>query len=158
MERRVIIERFCNKVTQALYSNRLDPVGLVDDSQRSVLTTLLARDLEELEQKLGSDISCMFTINSPDQGVTVFLVFSYTMFGISFKSLPQTRSHNVLTLQLSMRCTCAPPGCIFASQHSLIPPPRRITTSIFSRFGFQHLLFWNVHLIFIVFGSPLAES
>lgn len=75
VERRVIIERFCNKVTQALYSNRLDPVGLVDDSQRSALTTLLARDLEELEQKLGSDISCMSTIDYLDQGVTFFLMF-----------------------------------------------------------------------------------
>lgn len=59
-ERRILIERFCNKVTKTLYSNRLDPVGLADDAHRSVLTTLLARELEELEQKLrGADVSCM---------------------------------------------------------------------------------------------------
>ena len=63
-ERRILIERFCNKVTKTLYSNRLDPVGLADDAHRSVLTTLLARELEELEQKLrGADVSCMCAIN-----------------------------------------------------------------------------------------------
>lgn len=59
-ERRILVERFCNKVTKTLYSNRLDPVGLADDAQRSVLMTLLARELEELEQHLrGADVSCM---------------------------------------------------------------------------------------------------
>lgn len=59
VERRLLIERFCNKVTKALYSNRLDPVGLVDDNQRSIMTTFLARDLEDIEEKLkGSNISC----------------------------------------------------------------------------------------------------
>ncbi|MCJ1463102.1 hypothetical protein MMC07_001707 [Pseudocyphellaria aurata] len=57
VERRLLIERFCNKVTKALYSNRLDPVGLVDDAQRSVLTTFLARDFEDLEERLGTEIS-----------------------------------------------------------------------------------------------------
>jgi hypothetical protein len=60
MERRILIERFCNKVTQTLYSNRLDPVGLADESQRSVFMTFLARELEDIEQKLrGEDVSCM---------------------------------------------------------------------------------------------------
>lgn len=58
-ERRILVERFCNKVTRTLYSNRLDPVGLADDAQRSVLMTLLARELEDIEQKLRrSDVSC----------------------------------------------------------------------------------------------------
>ncbi|KAL6714160.1 hypothetical protein ACLMJK_008654 [Lecanora helva] len=49
-EGRLLIEKFCNKVTKALYSNYADPVGLAKDSERSVLTRFLARDYEYLEQ------------------------------------------------------------------------------------------------------------
>ena len=49
-EGRILIEKFSNKVTKALYSNHSDPVGLVNDSERSVLTRFLARDYEHLEQ------------------------------------------------------------------------------------------------------------
>ncbi|KAL9133951.1 MAG: hypothetical protein Q9175_004872 [Cornicularia normoerica] len=52
---RLLIETFSNKVTKALYSNRLDPVGLVSDSERSVHTIFLAREYEDLEQKLQLD-------------------------------------------------------------------------------------------------------
>ena len=55
---RLLIEKFSNKVTKALYSNRLDPVGLVSDEERSVHTTFLAREYEDLEQKLQLDGSC----------------------------------------------------------------------------------------------------
>ena len=57
---RLMIEKFSNKVTKALYSNRLDPVGLVSDSERLVHTTFLAREYEDLEQKLQLDGFCMF--------------------------------------------------------------------------------------------------
>lgn len=61
VERRLLIERFCNKVTQGLYSNRLDPVGLADDAQRSIMTTFLTRDLEDIEEKLrGTNVSGKF--------------------------------------------------------------------------------------------------
>ncbi|CAD6593619.1 MAG: hypothetical protein ASARMPRED_007738 [Alectoria sarmentosa] len=52
---RLLIEKFSNKVTKALYSNRLDPVGLVSDNERSVHTTFLTREYEDLEQKLQLD-------------------------------------------------------------------------------------------------------
>lgn len=55
---RLLIETFSNKVTKALYSNRLDPVGLVSDNERLVHTTFLAREYEDLEQKLQLDGSC----------------------------------------------------------------------------------------------------
>ena len=55
---RLLIETFSNKVTKALYSNRLDPVGLVSDHERLVHTTFLAREYEDLEQKLLHDGSC----------------------------------------------------------------------------------------------------
>ena len=55
---RLLIETFSNKVTKALYSNRLDPVGLVGDNERSVHTNFLAREYEDLEQKLQLDGPC----------------------------------------------------------------------------------------------------
>ena len=55
---RLLIETFSNKVTKALYSNRLDPVGLVSDNERSVHTNFLTREYEDLEQKLQLDGPC----------------------------------------------------------------------------------------------------
>lgn len=63
---RLLIETFSNKVTKALYSNRLDPVGLVSDSERSVHTTFLARDYEDLEQMLQFHGSCMCISSDPN--------------------------------------------------------------------------------------------
>ena len=57
---RLLIETFSNKVTKALYSNRLDPVGLVSENERLVHTTFLTREYEDLEQKLRLDGSCMY--------------------------------------------------------------------------------------------------
>jgi hypothetical protein len=49
---RLDIEKFCDKVTKALYTNRRDPVGLCGSQERSTLTSLLTRDLDELETLL----------------------------------------------------------------------------------------------------------
>lgn len=54
---RLSIERFCNKVTKSFYTNRMDPVGLVSDEQRSVMSDFMARDLDEIEEKLKLDTS-----------------------------------------------------------------------------------------------------
>lgn len=49
---RLEIERFCDKVTKALYTNQRDPVGLCSADERSSLISFLVRDFDELEQKL----------------------------------------------------------------------------------------------------------
>ena len=54
----LLIERFCNRVTKALYSNHLDSVGLVDDAQRSILMAFLVKDYQDLEEKLRPSTSC----------------------------------------------------------------------------------------------------
>ena len=59
VEGRLLIERFSNNVTKALYSNHSDPVGLANENERSVLTTFLQREYEDLEQKLKTDQSSM---------------------------------------------------------------------------------------------------
>ena len=55
---RLRIEMFCDKVTKALYTNSRDPVGLTNEEEKSIITTILAKELEEIEQKLKPDISC----------------------------------------------------------------------------------------------------
>lgn len=51
-EARLLIERFCNKVTKSIYTNENDPVGLTSDVERSTLTRILIQDLEDLETKI----------------------------------------------------------------------------------------------------------
>ncbi|KAL5342633.1 hypothetical protein BJX70DRAFT_301569 [Aspergillus crustosus] len=56
---RLDIEKFCDKVTKALYTNRRDPVGLCGSQERSTLTSLLSRDLDELETQLKPHNDCI---------------------------------------------------------------------------------------------------
>lgn len=55
---RLDIEKFCDKVTKALYTNRRDPVGLCSSQERSTLTSLLSRDLDDLETQLKPSNDC----------------------------------------------------------------------------------------------------
>ena len=48
-EARLMIEKFSNKVTKALYSNTSDPVGLVTDDIRSHMSEIFAREYVDLE-------------------------------------------------------------------------------------------------------------
>lgn len=50
MNARLRIEEYVDKVTKSLYSNPHDPVGLAFEQGKSVIVSLLAKDLEELEQ------------------------------------------------------------------------------------------------------------
>ena len=58
LDARLLTERFCNKVTKALYRNPSNPIGLVDDGQRPFLTSFLAKELAELEESLRLVLSC----------------------------------------------------------------------------------------------------
>ena len=46
------VEKFCDKITKALYGNRRDPVGLTTDQERHTMLSFLARDFDELEEQL----------------------------------------------------------------------------------------------------------
>jgi hypothetical protein len=52
IETRLEIEKLSDKMTKTLYNNRRDPVGLSSDQERATLVSFLARDLEELEDRL----------------------------------------------------------------------------------------------------------
>ncbi|KAJ5534558.1 hypothetical protein N7527_000812 [Penicillium freii] len=56
---RLEIEKFCDRVTRALYTNRRDPVGLTSDHERSTMIAFLSRDFEELEEQLKSQNDCI---------------------------------------------------------------------------------------------------
>lgn len=60
---RLEIEKFCDKVTKTLYSNRRDPVGLSSDDERSTMRSFLSKDFEDLEDQLRSDNDRMFELN-----------------------------------------------------------------------------------------------
>ncbi|KAL8845752.1 MAG: hypothetical protein Q9198_011356, partial [Flavoplaca austrocitrina] len=57
VEIRLSIERFCNKVTRSFYTNKMDPMGLVSDEQRGIMSDFLAHDFEEIESKLRPNTS-----------------------------------------------------------------------------------------------------
>lgn len=52
---RLEIEKFCDKVTKALYSNHRDPVGVSGDDERSTMRSFLSKDFDDLEDRLRSD-------------------------------------------------------------------------------------------------------
>ncbi|KAI4227115.1 MAG: hypothetical protein LQ349_006772 [Xanthoria aureola] len=59
VETRLSIERFCNKVTRSFYTNKMDPMGLVSDEQRGIMSDFLAHDFEEIECKLRPNTSAI---------------------------------------------------------------------------------------------------
>jgi hypothetical protein len=56
---RLEIEKFCDKITRALYTNRRDPVGLSSDQERSTVISFLSRDFDELEEQFKAQNDCM---------------------------------------------------------------------------------------------------
>ncbi|KAJ5294478.1 hypothetical protein PENANT_c006G09232 [Penicillium antarcticum] len=59
MRPRLEIEKFCDRITRALYTNRKDPVGLTSDHERSTMISFLSRDFEELEEHLRTQNDCI---------------------------------------------------------------------------------------------------
>lgn len=51
--RRLQVERFCNKVSRLVYSNKSDPLGLTRDEERPSLIGILSEDYLELEHRLA---------------------------------------------------------------------------------------------------------
>lgn len=58
---RLEVEKFCDKITKALYSNRRDPVGLTTDQERHTMISFLSRDFDELEEQLKAQNDCNTT-------------------------------------------------------------------------------------------------
>jgi hypothetical protein len=61
---RLRVEEFSDKVTNTLYNNRRDPVGLAEDRERSSLISFLSRDFDDLENQLQSDNDGKFVLNT----------------------------------------------------------------------------------------------
>ena len=60
VEHRLHIERFVNHVTESLYMDKADTVGLVSDRDRAVLTKFLAAEYKDLEKRLQDADVCEF--------------------------------------------------------------------------------------------------
>ena len=54
---RLLIEKFADRVSQNLYTNDQDAVGIGSDQERAAYVSFLTKDLEELEQRLQDDTS-----------------------------------------------------------------------------------------------------
>ncbi|KAI5307063.1 hypothetical protein KEM56_005119 [Ascosphaera pollenicola] len=55
IQSRLDIELFCAKVSESLYGNRTDPVGLSDDAERYILIKVLSQYLEDLQKVVEED-------------------------------------------------------------------------------------------------------
>lgn len=111
---RLEIEKFCDRITRALYTNRRDPVGLTSDHERSTMISFLSRDFDELEEKLKpqsdskshSHITYSHKSRLTDQ---VSLIYSYVpltftcIFRHSLMSQLQRTTANVFCLYMSRR-------------------------------------------------------
>lgn len=62
LQSHLLIERFAEKVSTTLYSNRQDPVGLVSDLERQAYVNLLAADFADLEEEIPGDSSVVTLI------------------------------------------------------------------------------------------------
>lgn len=56
---RLQIEKFCDKISQTLYTNRRDPVGVLSDKERNVMASVLFKDFEDLEGQVRTETNCM---------------------------------------------------------------------------------------------------
>lgn len=57
-QNRLLIERFSSKVTQALYRDETDPVGLVSEDKRRSLVKIFERDYRDVEARLTDPDHC----------------------------------------------------------------------------------------------------
>ena len=57
VEARLLIERLSNRVTKAIYGNEYNLSGVDDDAHRLAMTSFLARDFRDLEQRLRNENS-----------------------------------------------------------------------------------------------------
>ena len=95
-QNRLLIERFSNRVTEALYRDRSDPVGLVTDENRSTLTMFLAQDYEEVERKLQLPDPCMWFLPSLSLSLSLtseFVVYQYLTASLHSPLFAQSSAH-----------------------------------------------------------------
>ncbi|KAL8786673.1 MAG: hypothetical protein Q9195_008109 [Heterodermia aff. obscurata] len=98
-EARLLIERFCDKVTQALYTKYADPVGLPNDTERSSLMKLLKSNLQELEARLK-------THTNPTSVSTLYLRAAELHLSLStFFDSPTSEDYKLHLMQLWMSTT-----------------------------------------------------
>ena len=94
---RLLIEQFVDKVTEMLYSNCNDPLGLSNDNERVHLVKFLAQEFDELEIKLSGD-------RSPITMVYLRAAAMHLRLSVFFAA-PQVRSYNEDLMKLYIATT-----------------------------------------------------
>ncbi|KAF3483896.1 C6 zinc finger domain-containing protein [Arthroderma uncinatum] len=59
---RLQIEKFCAKISQTLYSNRRDPVGVLSDEERYIMAAVLSRDFDDLEAQVKTETNSITNV------------------------------------------------------------------------------------------------
>lgn len=80
-------------MTKDLYSNASDPVGLVDDIQKSVLTRILAREFEELQENLKPNLSRTMSLPFPSPDPSSLITSPYLFEDPRFVSSPNVSNN-----------------------------------------------------------------
>ncbi|KAJ5628963.1 Transcription factorfungi [Penicillium lividum] len=62
MKSRLEVEKFCDRITRALYTNRRDPVGLTSDQERNTMISFLSRDFDELDEQFKPQNDCIIDL------------------------------------------------------------------------------------------------
>lgn len=57
LETHLKIAKFCHKVTKNLYSNSLDPIGLIPEKEQPTIMSILRTEYQELETSIAGSIS-----------------------------------------------------------------------------------------------------
>ncbi|EGD98208.1 Zn(II)2Cys6 transcriptional activator [Trichophyton tonsurans CBS 112818] len=59
---RLQIEKFCDKISQTLYTNRRDPMGVLSDKERNVMASVLFKDFEDLEGQVRTETNSITNV------------------------------------------------------------------------------------------------
>ena len=124
-QNRLLIERFSSKVTQALYRDETDPVGLVSEDKRRSLVKIFERDYRDVEARLTDPDHC----KPPSKTLLALVPCDNGQMQFSQLSLVNERQYSQLTLFQFPGSTSALPPYISTSPSSSPPPiPQTILT------------------------------
>jgi hypothetical protein len=137
------IERFAEKVSSTLYSNRQDPVGLACDGERHAYVRFLASEFADLEEE----------INSPVPTITlIYLRAAHLHLRLSaFFSPPSLPSYRTDLLELYHSTISFLETCLGVEQS-----PGSASTSPGSGAGFVSLVYGTNYIFQIMLAAGFA--
>lgn len=120
IQSRLEIEKFCDRITRALYTNRRDPVGLTSDQERTIMISFLTRDFDELEEQMNSQNDCKLKLCSQDLAIANKYQVSPTCICVPQISIFIYQPFSMIPLQRTTEGAC----CLYTSQQRHSSRPR----------------------------------